>query len=144
VGKDGNLFKLYKFRVTTYTPDAEGDYCVTPIQIAPSQLTRVGRFFRGSNLEELPQLINILKKDMSLIGPRRVSVAELDRFGDQRELLLSVQPSLTGMWQVCGRLNTLITKRIRLDLFYITHQSLLLDCQLFFLTIAAVIRPESS
>jgi lipopolysaccharide/colanic/teichoic acid biosynthesis glycosyltransferase len=103
------------------------------------RITRCGRWLRRSSLDELPQLWNVLRGDMSLVGPRMISPPELARYGAQSEALLQVQPGLTGLWQVSGRSNLEPAERVRLDLTYVRQRSLALDVQLLWRTIPAVL-----
>jgi exopolysaccharide biosynthesis polyprenyl glycosylphosphotransferase len=98
------------------------------------RVTRVGRFLRSSSLDELPQLWNVVRGDLSLVGPRPVTVAELARYGDQVPQLLSVQPGLTGYWQTSGRSALAYAERVRLDIAYVSSWSLKLDAQILMRT----------
>jgi lipopolysaccharide/colanic/teichoic acid biosynthesis glycosyltransferase len=91
------------------------------------RVTPIGRFLRSSSLDELPQLWNVVRGDLSLVGPRPVTVAELARYGDQVPMLLSVPPGLTGYWQISGRSALAYAERVRLDIAYISSWSLKLD-----------------
>jgi exopolysaccharide production protein ExoY len=105
------------------------------------RVTRVGRALRRFSLDELPQLFHVLTGEMSLVGPRPLTQAEVDRFyGDQAEILLSVPPGLTGLWQVSGRSSLTLEERVLLDLRYIRERSLRLDCAIFLKTIPSVLR----
>ena len=107
------------------------------------RVTRFGRFIRRASLDELPQLFNILKGDISLIGPRALIPGELRDYGD-RSLILTVKSGLTGFAQVSGRRNISFEERRALDIYYVMNWSLLLDTQIFFRTIAAVFRGEGA
>jgi len=104
------------------------------------RVTRVGRFLRRWSLDELPQLINVLKRDMSLVGPRMISPPELKEYGKWGMNLLTVRPGITGLWQVSGRSDVSYEERVRLDMRYIRNYTIWLDLQLLFQTIPAVLR----
>ena len=107
------------------------------------RITKFGKFIRRTSLDELPQLINILKGDISLIGPRALLPDELRDYGD-RSLILSIKSGLTGFAQVSGRRDISFEERRALDIYYVMNWSLLLDVQIFFRTIAAVFRGEGA
>ena len=96
------------------------------------RITKIGNFLRKTSLDELPQIINILKGDMSVIGPRPVVNDEIEKYGNQKAKFLSVKPGLTGYWAANGRSATTYEDRIKLELYYIDHCSLLLDIKIFF------------
>jgi lipopolysaccharide/colanic/teichoic acid biosynthesis glycosyltransferase len=105
------------------------------------RVTWVGRFLRATSLDELPQLFNVLFGDMSLVGPRPVVRAELNRFygAEGRTAYLSVRPGLTGLWQVSGRSDVGYAQRVALDTEYVRSASLLLDAQILMRTVAVVL-----
>lgn len=105
--------------------------------------TKFGRFLRRTSLDELPQLINVLKGDISLIGPRALQPIELKDYGD-RGLLLSVKSGLTGLAQVSGRRNISFNERRALDIYYVQNWTPVLDIQIFFRTIACVLRHDGA
>ena len=107
------------------------------------RITKFGHFIRRTSLDELPQLFNILKGDISLIGPRALLPGELKDYGD-RSLLLTVKSGLTGFAQVSGRRNIPFEERRALDIYYVRNWSLMLDLSIFFKTIAAVFRGEGA
>jgi lipopolysaccharide/colanic/teichoic acid biosynthesis glycosyltransferase len=152
VGRGGRLFGCLKFRSMVADADRrladllERD----PVALAEWQATRklkndprvtwIGRFLRASSLDELPQLINVLKGDMSLVGPRPVQAAELAAFyGAAAQHYLSVRPGITGPWQVSGRNDTSYAQRVALDVAYATHPSLLNDVKILLRTPLAVL-----
>jgi lipopolysaccharide/colanic/teichoic acid biosynthesis glycosyltransferase len=94
------------------------------------RVTRIGHFLRGSSLDELPQLINVVRGDISLVGPRPITEDELERYGDLVDVLLGVRPGITGYWQINGRSNTDYHERVRLDLAYLMDRSLGLDLKI--------------
>ncbi|NVO29194.1 sugar transferase [Donghicola sp. C2-DW-16] len=102
------------------------------------RVTAVGAVLRSSSLDELPQLFNIIKGDMSLVGPRPVTLKELENYGEAKELYLACRPGITGLWQVSGRSNASYEERVKYDIFYFEKWTFLLDLKLLFLTIPAV------
>lgn len=108
------------------------------------RITKIGKFIRKTSLDELPQIINILKGDMSVIGPRPVVNDEIEKYGNQKAKFLSVKPGLTGYWAANGRSATTYEDRIKLELYYIDHCSLLLDIKIFFKTILSVLKKEGA
>ena len=108
------------------------------------RITKIGNFLRKTSLDELPQIINILKGDMSIIGPRPIIDGEIEKYGDQKAKFLSVKPGLTGYWAANGRSDTDYDERISLELYYIDHCSLLLDIKIFFKTILSVLKKEGA
>lgn len=108
------------------------------------RITKIGKFIRKTSLDELPQIINILKGDMSIIGPRPVVNDEIEKYGNQKAKFLSVKPGLTGYWAANGRSATTYEDRIKLELYYIDHCSLLLDIKIFFKTILTVLKKEGA
>jgi len=145
-GKNGKRFKMYKFR--SMVPNAEEmkkelahlnelkwpDFKVSN----DPRVTRMGHILRTTSLDELPQLINILKGDMSLVGPRPTSFAP-DTYDLWQTERLEVLPGLTGLWQIMGRAETEFDERLRLDIAYIKRRSLWLDIQILFRTVFAVV-----
>ena len=108
------------------------------------RIIKIGNFLRKTSLDELPQIINILKGDMSVIGPRPVVNDEIEKYGNQKAKFLSVKPGLTGYWAANGRSATTYEDRIKLELYYIDHCSLLLDIKIFFKTILSVLKKEGA
>lgn len=151
IGKKGKIIKVYKFRSmlsgseelesSLNDDELEAYYLEYRLKDDP-RVTKSGRILRRTYLDELPQLINILRGDMSLVGPRPITGEELKLYSDdERRRLLSVKPGLTGYWQVFGKERATYQngKRIRMELFYADHPSIALDALLLFLTPAAVL-----
>ena len=102
------------------------------------RVTPVGAVLRKLSLDELPQLLNVLKGEMSLVGPRPIVQAELDHYAGSARHYLAARPGLTGLWQISGRSDTTYAERVRLDRFYVMNWSLWRDLRIIFLTIPAV------
>ncbi|MFA9492815.1 sugar transferase [Streptococcus sp. E17BB] len=134
-GKDEKIFKLYKFRTMTDQKDQEGN--LLPDQV---RLTRFGKLLRSTSLDELPSLLNILKGDLSLVGPRPLLVRYLLYYRDEERLRHSVRPGLTGLAQVNGRNHLNWDQRLGLDVTYVKECSFLLDFKILFKTFVKVIK----
>ncbi len=152
VGKDGREFWFYKFR--SMVSDAEALRHLLEMQNERSgpvfkmkndpRITRVGRVLRKFSLDELPQLINVLKGDMSLVGPRPALPKETDKYTARQRQRLLCLPGVTGLWQVSGRASLSFERSIELDLYYIERQSVGLYFRILLLTIPAVLRAEGA
>jgi lipopolysaccharide/colanic/teichoic acid biosynthesis glycosyltransferase len=108
------------------------------------RLTRSGSYLRKLSLDELPQLFNVLKGEMSLVGPRMISLVELEKYGSHKQLLFTVKPGMTGYWQVNGRQTVGYEERVRMDLHYIKNWSLALDLKILLKTPYAVLKREGA
>ena len=104
------------------------------------RVTRVGKILRKTSLDELPQIINILKGEMSIIGPRPIVKSELEKYGNNQGKFLSVAPGLTGYWAANGRSDVSYEERMALELYYVENRSLILDLKIFFKTILSVLK----
>ncbi|GAW93297.1 sugar transferase [Calderihabitans maritimus] len=133
IGQDGKIFTLYKFR--TMIPGADTMGSGMFVERNDPRITPVGKFLRKSSLDELPQLFNVLKGEMSLVGPRPAPLHHLGRYDSRQVRRLSVKPGITGWSQVNGRNRLLWPERIEMDLWYIDHYSLWLDIKILFLTV---------
>lgn len=136
-GKDAKMFKVVKFKTMTDERDADG-YLLPDVQ----RLTKVGRFVRSTSLDELPQLFNVLKGDMALIGPRPLLDQYLWVMDDFQKRRMEVRPGITGWAQVHGRNHLKLSKKFEYDVWYVDHCSLLLDIKIIWLTIVNVLRRE--
>ena len=136
-GKNGKIFKVMKFKSMSDERDAEG-------KLLPDaqRLTKVGKFVRATSIDELPQLINVLKGDMALIGPRPLRVHYLPLYSKEQARRHEVRPGITGWAQVNGRNNISWTKKFELDVWYVDHCSLLTDIKVILLTIKKVLFRE--
>ncbi|WP_224250274.1 sugar transferase [Hyalangium gracile] len=136
-GRGGKLFQLVKFRTMLDTRDAEGN-------LLPDgqRLTRVGRFLRATSLDELPQLWNVLRGEMSLVGPRPLLVEYLPRYSAEQARRHDVLPGITGWAQVNGRNALGWDDRFRLDVWYVDHWSLALDLKILMLTLLRVVQRQ--
>jgi lipopolysaccharide/colanic/teichoic acid biosynthesis glycosyltransferase len=137
-GYRGKLFRLYKFRSMRNLFDARG--CPLPDE---KRLTKFGKFLRASSLDELPELINVLKGHMSLVGPRPLLVAYLDRYSPEQARRHDVLPGITGWAQVNGRNAISWEEKFKLDVWYVDNQSFWLDIKILFMTIFKVFTRES-
>ena len=134
-GKDAKIFKVIKFKSMTDERDAEGN-------LLPNEqrLTKVGKFVRSTSIDELPQLINVLKGDMALIGPRPLLPRYLELYSPEQARRHEVRPGITGWAQVNGRNAISWTRKFELDVWYVDHCSLLLDMKIIIKTILNVIQ----
>ena len=133
-GKDGKLFKVIKFKSMTDERDAEGNLLPNELRI-----TKIGRFIRKFSIDELPQLFNVLKGDMSLIGPRPLVPRYLTLYSPEQARRHEVRPGITGWAQVHGRNNISWTEKFKLDVWYVDHCSLWVDIKVIFITIKNVL-----
>ncbi len=136
-GKDGKIFKVIKFKTMTDERDAEG-HLLPDAQ----RLTKVGRFVRSTSIDELPQLWNVFKGDMSLIGPRPLLVQYLPLYSTEQARRHEVRPGITGWAQCHGRNAISWTKKFELDVWYVDHISFLTDCKVILTTIKKVLGRE--
>lgn len=155
-GKNGKQFKLYKFRSMCMNADEKLKEYLKSNEEARKEfeenqklqhdprITKLGNFLRKTSLDELPQMLNILKGEMSFVGPRPVVKREIEKYGESKEKLLSVKPGLTGYWQVNGRSNTTYEERMNMELYYVDNCSLWLDIKIFFKTFIAVFKKEGA
>lgn len=156
VGHNGRLFRCLKFR-TMYRdaermlaellerdPAARAEWERDQKLVDDPRVTPIGRFLRHTSLDELPQLINVLRGEMCLVGPRPITVGELTRYGRVRWHYLSVIPGITGLWQVSGRNNTTYDERVALDERYVEQRSFRLDLRILLSTVNVVLRREGA
>jgi lipopolysaccharide/colanic/teichoic acid biosynthesis glycosyltransferase len=134
-GKDGRIFKIIKYKTMTDERDADGR--LLPDEI---RLTRVGRFVRSTSIDELPQLLNVLKGDMALVGPRPLLVQYLPLYSKEQARRHEVRPGISGWAQCHGRNAISWTEKFKLDVWYVDHVSLKTDLTVVWLTIQKVLK----
>lgn len=156
VGCDGKLFRCLKFRtmvrdservlaeVLRSDPVARADWEHGQKLTDDPRVTPIGCFLRRTSLDELPQLLNVARGEMNLVGPRPITVPELARYGRTRWHYLSVRPGMTGLWQVSGRNNTTYEERVALDRRYVEQRSFWLDLGILFRTLRTVAVQEGA
>lgn len=136
-GKDGRIFKVIKFKTMTDERDAEGNLLPDA-----DRITKVGQFVRSTSIDELPQLINVLKGDMALIGPRPLLVQYLPLYSKEQARRHEVRPGISGWAQCHGRNAISWTEKFKLDVWYVDHVSLMTDLKVIFITIKKVLFKE--
>ena len=153
IGEKGKPIGIYKFRtmvtnaeelIKKFTPEQKEEFEKNFKLENDPRVTKIGNFLRKTSLDELPQILNILKGELSIIGPRPIVQAELEKYGDDKEKFLSVKPGLTGYWAANGRSDTSYEERIQMELYYVDNMSFWLDIKIFFKTILAVIKKEGA
>ena len=153
VGKDGKMFPCLKFRSmfsnaeemkNNFTEEQKREYAETFKIKDDPRITKVGNFIRKTSLDELPQLFNILKGDMTIVGPRPIVTDELDFYGEYEDYYKAVKPGLTGLWQVSGRSDTTYDERVALDMEYVTTRNTFKDLYIIFMTVVKVLKREGS
>lgn len=153
IGKDGIPFKVYKFRsmyenaaeiFESFTEEQKKEYYKNFKLDNDPRITKVGNFIRKTSLDELPQLINIIKGDMSVVGPRPIVEKEIEKYGTYFKKVFSVQVGLTGYWQANGRSNTTYDERVEMDVYYVDNRSFWLDMKIIFKTAFSVIKKKGA
>ncbi|WP_461672887.1 sugar transferase [Priestia megaterium] len=155
IGKNGNVFYIYKIRsmIVNAEERLKSDkqlfekYIKNNYKLEPHEdprITTIGEFLRKTSLDELPQFINVLKGDMSFVGPRPVVSKELEEYGDRVTEFLSVKPGITGYWQATGRSNVGYPERVNIELFYVYNQSLGMDIKIIIKTILSVLTKKGA
>ena len=151
IGKRGVKFNAYKFRTMVLnadqvlqkyldeSPELKAEWLATHKLKKDPRVTRVGAFLRKVSLDEVPQIWNILKGDMNLIGPRPIVEEEIEKYGGCYELYKQARPGLTGLWQVSGRSNTSYKQRVELDEYYLLNRNLKMDIQILLKTVSVVV-----
>lgn len=153
LGHYGNPIEIYKFRTMVH------DACYVEKYLSPElietfkqnykldndpRLTLFGKFLRKTSMDELPQFVNVLKGQISIVGPRPIVAKELEKYGEHANTLLSVKPGLTGLWQINGRSDTTYEERVIMDIYYINNMCLLLDIKIIAKTILAVFKKRGA
>lgn len=156
IGKNGKAFGCYKFRTMCMDADKKLAELLTNDATAKAEwerdfklkddprVTKVGKFLRKTSLDELPQIFNVLKGEMSLVGPRPVVEEELEKYGEYLDDYLMVRPGITGMWQVNGRSDTTYEERVHMDSWYVRNWSIWIDIMLLWRTVRSVIKCEGA
>ena len=153
IGKNGKIIKIYKFRtmvknaeqlIKDFTPEQKKEYAEYYKLAKDPRVTKIGKILRKTSLDELPQLINIIKGELSLIGPRPVVNGEIEKYGENIEKFLSITPGLTGYWAANGRSGTTYEQRMEMELYYVDNMSFILDVKIFFKTIEAVLKRQGA
>ena len=151
IGKNGKIIYLYKFRSMYNDAEERLKEMLKDPKIKKEwdenfkidndpRITRVGKILRRTSIDELPQLLNIIKGDMSIVGPRPLVDDEIKKYGKNKDKFLSVTPGLTGWWACNGRSCRTYKDRIKLELYYVDNRSLWLDIKIIFMTVGAVIK----
>ena len=152
-GKNRSDIKIYKFRTMysnsdeifeSFSDEQKEEYYKNFKLDNDPRVTKVGDFLRRTSLDEIPQLINVLKGDLSLVGPRPIVEKEICKYGQYADKLFSVIPGITGYWQSHGRSDTSYEERIEMDMYYIDNRSILLDIKVMFKTVISVIKKEGA
>ncbi len=156
LGKGGKHFTIYKYRTMivdadkvldeylAQNPERKKEFEANQKLTNDPRITKLGKILRKTSMDELPQLINILKGDMSLIGPRPIVDREVELFGDSMPIVHSVRPGITGYWAVNGRSTTTYAERVQMERYYAEHFSLWLDIKIFFKTFITVLKREGA
>ncbi len=156
VGRDYKTFKCYKFRtmvqdadrvlsdILARNPAMRAEFAETFKLKRDPRITWIGRFLRATSLDEFPQFWNVLKGDMSIVGPRPLVPEELPRYGRHIDKVLTVRPGITGVWQVSGRNDIPYEKRVKIDVYYVNFRSLWLDLGIVLKTIGVVVFPKNN
>jgi lipopolysaccharide/colanic/teichoic acid biosynthesis glycosyltransferase len=140
IGKDGRAFDLYKLRTMVHGAEHVG--AGMAVNEGDPRITRVGSLLRRTSLDELPNLLNVLRGDMSIVGPRPTIPVQVDQYTQRQRARLRVRPGITGWAQVNGRASLPWSERIELDLWYVEHQSLALDMRILARTLAILLRGQ--
>lgn len=153
VGKDGKIFPCLKFRSMfsnaeemkkNFTEEQKREYAKNFKLKDDPRITKVGKFIRKTSLDELPQLFNILKGDMTIVGPRPIVTDELDFYDEYEQYYKAVKPGLTGIWQVSGRSDTTYDERVAFDMEYVTTRNTFKDLYIIFMTAVKVLKREGA
>ena len=141
IGRDGAPFQVLKLR--TMIVDAHTQGAGFAVDRGDSRITRIGTFLRKTSIDELPQLVNVLRGEMSLVGPRPTLGYQVERYTEHQRRRLDVTPGLTGWAQINGRASLSWPERIELDVWYVDHRSLRLDLQTLLRTVGVLLRPHT-
>ena len=153
VGKNGKKIGIYKFRsmvinaeelIEIFTPEQKEEFKKNFKLENDPRITKIGKFLRKTSLDELPQLFNILKGDLSIVGPRPIMEVETKIYGKYKDMLLSVKPGLTGFWAANGRSDTSYKRRRAMEIYYVKNRSLLFDIKIILKTAVSVFKGEGA
>ena len=156
IGKNGKVFKMYKYRSMVIGADEKLHKYLEENEEARKEfeknqklkndprITKIGKFLRKTSIDEFPQFINVLKGDMSLVGPRPIVQREVKLFGNKMEIVHSVRPGLTGYWAANGRSDTTYEERVEMEAYYAQNFSLMLDIKIILKTIKSVLKKEGA
>ena len=156
LGRAGKMFNCWKFRTMVLDAQARLDELLAndlaartewqrdhKLKVDP-RITGIGNFLRKSSIDEIPQLLNVLAGDMSIVGPRPIVRAEIPRYASRFDHYCRVKPGLTGLWQVSGRNNTTYRRRVAMDSLYVRRRTIMMDLYIIFATIPAVLQSRGS
>lgn len=153
IGKNGKEIKILKFRtmyrdaeemIKNFNEEQMKEYKENYKLKEDPRITKIGNILRKTSLDELPQILNIIKGDLSIVGPRPVVESELEKYGKNKDKFLSVTPGLTGYWQANGRSTTTYEQRMNMELYYVENRSLWMDIKIFFKTFISVVKKEGA
>lgn len=153
VGKNGKEIGIYKFRsmvmnaeelIEKFTPEQKEEFQKNFKLENDPRITKIGKILRKTSLDELPQLFNILKGDLSIVGPRPIMEVETEIYGKYKDMLLSVKPGLTGFWAANGRSDTSYKRRRAMEIYYVKNRSLLFDIKIILKTVISVFKGEGA
>lgn len=153
LGINGKEIYIYKFRsmfqnskeiFESFTEEQKKEYYKNFKLENDPRVTKVGDFIRKTSIDEIPQLINVIKGDMSLVGPRPIVEAEVEKYGKYADKFFSVIPGITGYWQANGRSDTTYDERVQMDIYYVENRSLIMDIKIIIKTVMAVVKKEGA
>lgn len=153
IGKGGEDLPLLKFRsmhvnaedmINEFSPEQRAEWEENFKLENDPRITRIGKFLRKSSLDELPQLVNVFKGELSIVGPRPITTEELAKYGENKEKFLSVTPGLTGYWQAYARSTCSYEQRMEMELYYVDNASFWWDIQIMFATVGTVLRGKGA
>ena len=153
VGKNGKKIGIYKFRsmvmnaeelIEKFTPEQKEEFKKNFKLKNDPRITKIGKFLRKTSLDELPQLFNILKGDLSIVGPRPIMEVETKIYGEYKDMLLSIKPGLTGFWAANGRSDTSYKRRRAMEIYYVKNRSLVFDIKIIFKTVISVFKGDGA
>jgi Undecaprenyl-phosphate galactose phosphotransferase WbaP len=156
IGKCGQTFKVLKFRTMVENadivlkkyleenPEMQAEWAADQKLRNDPRITRVGRILRKTSLDELPQLWNVIKGEMSLVGPRPIVAAEIERYGDKFKYYEQVPPGISGLWQVSGRNDVDYEQRVNLDAYYVRNRSIWMNLHIIIRTFLVVLRRDGA